>query len=221
MHRYVYMVAVLATAMIAVLPTTSASAASVHVLTTKKVGGPAVAARAVLKAGLAPRTSAVFKNSLGKVTCTRSTITEKVITNPAKTARPATARESMTAVTFSSCKINVSGITIKSLTVANLPYNVTVSDAKGNPVKISGRSKAKPLLLTATVKFGTSTISCSVKAASIAGTASNKGNVIAIVTRNFKKASGGSFCPTSGTLAATYGPVRDTSVKGSPAVFVN
>jgi hypothetical protein len=215
------MVAALATATIAVLPATSASAASVHVLTTKKAGGPAVAARAVLKAGLAPHTSAVFKNSLGKVTCMRSTVTEKVIANPAKTARPATASESMTAVTFSSCKINVSGVTFKSLTVANLPYNVTVSDAKGNPVKISGRSKAKPLMLAATVKFGAATISCSVKAASIAGTWSNKGNVIVIVTRNFKKASGGSLCPTSGTLAATYGPVKDTSVKGSPAVFVN
>ena len=219
MRKYFYIGAVMATALIAVLPATAAEAAPVHVLTTGRVGGPAVAVNAVLKAGLAPRTSVVFNTTLGKLTCTRSTFTAKVVANP---ARPGTARESITAQTFSSCVISVRGVTIKSITVLNLPYNATVSDARGNPVRISGRTRAKPLEITVVVRIGTGTpFSCSVKAASIAGTASNRGNVVAFVRQKFVKAAGGPFCPASGTFSATWGPVRDTSVRGNPAVFVN
>ncbi|HEV2377550.1 MAG TPA: hypothetical protein VGS19_35965 [Streptosporangiaceae bacterium] len=96
-----------------------------------------------------------------------------------------------------------------------------MSDSTGNPVKISGRTRTTPLLITATVKLGTSTFTCSVKAVSIAGTASNRGNVIAVVTHRFTKAAGGSFCPSSGTFSVKYGPVTDSSVRGNPAVFVN
>jgi len=218
-RKYFYIGAVMATALIAVLPATAAEAAPVHVLTTGKVGGPAVRPGAVLKAGLARGTSVVFATSLGKLTCTRSTFTAKVVTNP---VRPGTAKESITAQTFSACTISIRGVTIKSLTVGNLPYNATISDARGNPVRISGRTRAKPLLITVTVKIGTGApFSCSVKAASIAGTASNRGNVVAFVKQKFVKAAGGRFCPASGTFSAKWGPVRDSSVRGNPAVFVN
>src|SRR5215470_15668013 len=56
-RKYFYVGAVMATALIAVLPATAAEAAPVHVLTIGKVGGRAVAPGAILKAGLAPRTS--------------------------------------------------------------------------------------------------------------------------------------------------------------------
>jgi len=220
-RKYFYVGTVVATALVAMLPATSASAASIHVLTRGKVGGPTVATGSILKASLAKRSSVVFKNNLGTLTCTKSTFTAKVTSNPAK---PGTARESITALTFSGCRISipgVPGVTVKSVTVGNLPYAATVSDSKGNPVKISGRTRAKPLLITATVKLGTSTFSCSVKAASISGAASNRGNVIAFVSHRFTKAAGGSFCPTSGTFSVRYGPVTDSSVRGNPAVFVN
>jgi hypothetical protein len=217
-RKFFYIGAVVAAALIAALPATAAEAAPVHVLTTGRVGGPAVAVNAVLKANLVRRTSVVFATNLGRLTCTRSAFTAKVVTNP---ARPGTARESITAQTFSGCTISIRGVTIKSLTVGNLPYNATISDARGNPVRISGRSRAKPLMISVTVKFGTSTFSCSVKAASIAGTASNRGNVVAFVKQKFVKASGGSFCPSTGTFSAAWGPVLDTSVRGNPAVFVN
>ena len=48
MRRYFYIGTVVATALIAILPVTSAAAASVHVLTTGKVDGPAVKPGAVL-----------------------------------------------------------------------------------------------------------------------------------------------------------------------------
>jgi hypothetical protein len=217
-RKYFYIGAVVALALTAALPATAAEAASIHVLTTGKVGGPAVKPGAVLKASLAKGSAAVFSNSLGKLTCAKSTFTARVVTNPVK---PGTAKESITAETFSNCQLSIPGVTIKSQGVVNLPYNATVSDAKGNPVHISGRNKTKPLLLTITVKVGASTFSCSAKATSIAGTWSNKGNVTAFVKQKFTKAAGSSFCPASGTLSAAYGPVRDSSVKGSPAVFIN
>lgn len=224
MRKYFYIGVLVATALVAALPAAAAAAAPVHVLTTGKVRGPAVKPGAVLKASLKSRTSVVFANSLGKLTCSRSTFTAKVTANPAKGAKPATAKESIAAETFGGCTIHVTGfkVTIKSIKVANLPYNATVSDAKGNPVRISGRTKAKPLLLTVTVQIGTGKpFTCGVKAASISGTWSNRGNATAFVKQKFTKSSGGAFCPASGTFSATYGPVKDTSVKGSPAVFVN
>jgi hypothetical protein len=221
-RKYFYIGVLVATALVAALPATAAGAATVHVLTTGKAGGPAVAPKAVLKASLKSRTDAVFATTDGKLSCTKSTFTAKVVTNPAKGAKPATATESITAETFSGCTISVKGVVIKSSSVGNLPYNASVSDAKGNPVKISGRTKAKPLLLSISVQIPPGKpFSCSVKAASIAGSWTNKGNATVFVKQKLTKASGGALCPTSGTFTATYGPVQDTSVKGNPAVFVN
>ena len=225
-RKYFYIGAVAAAALVAALPAAASAATPVHVLTTGKVGGPAVAPKAVLKASLVKKTSVVFATNLGKLTCTKSTFTAKVVTNPVKgtATKPATATESITAETFAGCTIKVTGFTviIKSITVAHLPYNATVSDAKGLPVKISGRSKALPLLLTVVVQVGTGKpFSCGVKAASIVGVASNKGSTTTFVKQTFKKASGGTLCPASGTFSASYGPVQDTSVKGNPAIFVN
>jgi hypothetical protein len=221
-RKYLYIGAVMATALVAVLPATTAEAAArVHVLTTGRVGGPTVAVNAVLKASLVNRTTAVFVTNLGKLSCTKSSFTARVVSNP---ARPGTARESITAQTFGGCTIHVTGlkVTIRRITVANLPYNATVSDARGFPVRISGRTRTRPLRINVVVQIGTGTpFSCSVKAASIAGTASNRGNVVAFVNQKFVKAAGGAFCPASGTFSARYGPVRDTSVRGAPAVFVN
>jgi hypothetical protein len=218
MRRYFYIGTVVASALIAFLPVTSAAAASVHVLTTGKANGPAVKPGAVLKASLAKGSGATFTTSLGKLTCAKSGLTLKVSANPAKRG---TARETVTAQTFSKCTINVSGVTVSSVTVSNLPYHVTVSDAKGNPVKVSELSKTKPLLTSFTAKAGTVVVSCSFKATTISGSASNKGNVSVFVKQRFTLASGGVFCPASGTFSAAYGPLRDSSVKGSPAVFVN
>lgn len=218
MRKYFYVGTLAAAALVVAVPAAAAAAAPVHVLTTGKVGGPAVATGAVLKASLKIHTSAVFKTTLGTVTCTTSTFTAKVVSNPVK---PGTAKESITAETFSSCKSSIGGVTILSNTVGNLPYNATVSDARGHPVKISERLATKPLLVTVKVKFGTSTFNCSIKAASISGTWSNTGNVVVFVNQKFTKAAGGTLCPSSGTFSATYGPVRDSSVRGNPAVFVN
>ena len=139
--------------------------------------------------------------------------------------KTATATESVTASTLGKC--HVTGIMSITVTAKNLPYKASVSAAKGNPVKVSGRSKSKPLALTAKVKISsTSSITCSYTAASISGKASNKTNAISFSKQNFKFSSGSdkSLCTSIGKTAkfsGTYGPVTDSSVKGNPKVFVN
>ncbi len=224
MTKYVYMVAAAAAALLIAAPMVPAEAAAAHVLTIGHKGGTAVSRGAVLKSGLAKTTKATF--TIGKMTvkCTSATLTAKVTSNPAASGT-AVARASVTASTLGKC--SVPGV--KSIAVAahNLPYNATVSAAKGNPVKVSGTSKSKPLSLTATiVVIGIPKFTCTYTAVSISGKASNTGNVISFSKQKytFSKGSNKTLCTSVGKTAsfsATYGPVTDTSVKGSPKVFVN
>ena len=203
-----------ATALLAALPAT-ASAATHHVLTTKKVGGPNVAVGATLKASLKKGTKATFYSpgTTTGVTCGKSSLTSKVTKNP---AAPGTATESLTAQTFSSCTTNITGAnSVKSVKVLNLPYATTVSDASGNPVTVSKPSTRLSLNTVIGV------VTCTYSAATIHGKASNTGNLITFKNQLFTLSSGSSACPASGDFSAKFGPVKDTSVSGSPAVFVN
>jgi len=196
-------------------------AVPVHVLTINKVGGPAVKARAVLKAGIASGKKAVFTIGTAKVTCTAGHVSATVNANPVK---PGTARASLTKESLSKCTISVSGVTVKSLKANNLPYMVSVSDATGFPVTVAGTSKVMPISFTATVAVGTTTVSCTYTAASVTGHASNTGNVVRFSKQKLTFATGPDVCKALGTTAvfsATFGPVKDSSVTGSPAVFVN
>ena len=224
MTKYVYLVAAAASALLIAAPMVSAEAATAHVLTIGRTGGTAVSKGAVLKSGLASKTKATFTIGTRTVKCTSAALTAKVTNNPAVSAT-ATATASVTALTLAKC----SSSSVKSITVAasSLPYNATVSAAKGNPVKVSGTSKSKPLSLTATVVVtGIPKFTCTYTAASISGKASNTGNVISFSKQKytFSKGSNKTLCISVGKTAsftATYGPVTDTSVKGSPKVFVN
>jgi hypothetical protein len=219
-RKYLYLAAVAASAAVVALPATSAFAAG-HVLTIKKTGGTAVKSGAVLKTGLAKGTSAVFSLGSEKLTCKSGSFTAKVKANPAK---PGKASESLTGQSFSKCKIHVpgiSGVTFKSIKVKNLPFKVSVSDGKGFPVTVSGQSKSKPIRVSVTVSFLGSNISCTYGAKTVKGTASNTGNKISFSKQKFSKAGGNSGCPASASFTATFGPVKDSSVKGSPKVFVN
>jgi hypothetical protein len=217
-RKYLYLAAAAASAAVVALPAVSADAAVTHVLTISKIGGTAVKPGAVLKSGLAKGTSAVFSLSTTKLTCKSAAFSAKVKTNPAK---PGKATESLTASTISKCTVNQSGVIVKSLKINNLPYKVSVSDAKGFPVTVSGSSKSKPVSFTVTIVAGTLTVVCGYSAKSIAGHASNTGNTIAFVNQKFTKSAGGGLCLPSANFSAKFGPVRDTSVKNSPSVFVN
>lgn len=203
-----------AAAMLAAFPM-AAAAATPHVLTTTKVGGPNVAVGATLKASLKSGTKATFyePGTTTGVSCSKSSFTSKVTKNP---AAPGTATESLTAQTLSSCTTNITGATsVKSVKVLKLPYATTVSDAAGNPVTVSKPSTK----LTLNTVIGV--VSCTYGAASIKGKASNAGNLITFKNQAFTLSSGSSACPASGDFSAMFGPVKDTSASGSPAVFVN
>ncbi len=204
-------------------------AAPIHVLTIKRVGGPAVKVGDILKAGIPTGKNATFKligaTTTITVTCTKGSLTSKVTVNPLKLG---TAKESVTAQTLSKCTLTgVSGVTLKGLKANNLPYKAKVSDAAGFPVTVSGSSSTKPLSVTATVLVGANPLSCTYTAAKITGHASNTGNVVKFSKQKFTVSSAspalcGSIAPTA-TFSATLGPVRDSSVPLTPRprVFVN
>lgn len=220
MRRYVLLIIPAITAGLVALSAIPASAATIDVLTISKVGGTNVAVGAIVKANLVSTTKATFATSSGNLTCSASSFSAKVTANPAK---PGTAKESLTAQSFSKCVSSTSGVTVTSIKVNNLPYNGTISDASGFPVKISQRSSTAPLKTTVVLNVsGVGSITCIFTAASISGKASNTGNTVSFTNQKFVKGSGSNgFCPASGTFTAKYGPVTDSSVTGAPKVFVN
>jgi hypothetical protein len=203
--------------LLAVLPMTTASAKSdPSVLTVGKAGGSAVAKGAILKASLAKGTKGVFATNIKgvSVSCKSSSFTDKVTANP---KAPGTATESLTAQTFGSCSISgIPGATISSVKLNKLPYKSTISDKKGNPVTVTGTNT------TITIKVSGLKVSCSYKAKTTTGSASNKSQTIAFSKQPFTLYSGPTpTCASKGSFTATFGPVKDTSVKGSPSVYVN
>lgn len=224
MRKYLYLAVAAASAAVLAAPliAEAAPAAHSHVLTIRKVHGTAVKSGARLHASLVKGTSAVF-NLTGSISatikCKSSSFTAKVVKNP---LAPGKATESITAQSVGKCTINFPGATLKSTKALNLPYNSTVSDKKGFPVSVSGRNKTKPIELTATVSLSGMSITCAYKAAAVAGAASNKGNTITITKQKLRVVAGSNgLCPANAAFSAKYGPVRDTSVTGKPAVFVN
>jgi hypothetical protein len=214
MRRFI-LTAIAAAAAIVVMTPLAASAATIDVLTVSKVGGTNVAVGATLKAGLESGTDATFfsPGTTTGITCTKSSFTQKVTKNPAK---PGTADVSITAQTFSGCTSNVTGVdSVKSVTAESLPYKGTVSDATGHPVTVADVSATVAL----TTEVGA--ISCTYTATEVKGSATNTGNKVIFKNQKLTFKSGSDLCPTSGDFSASYGPVKDTSVSGSPKVFVN
>lgn len=216
----------LATAALAALALTGAAVAPAQaagaVLTTTSPTGPAVAVGDVLTASLVSGTSATFYNSATGTTgvkCAASSFSATVTSNP---AAPGSATEQLNTQTFGSCTSNVVGVTgVKSVTVTSLPFTNTVSDAAGFPVKLTPGAAG---VMGTTVVLNTilGSISCNyTNSTGINGTASNSGNTIRFTAQPFTLASGPSLCFSTGYFSATYGPVVDTSVAGSPVLVVN
>ncbi|MFI9363203.1 Tat pathway signal sequence domain protein [Kitasatospora sp. NPDC053057] len=185
-------------------------------------GGAAVAAGDALAAPLAAGTSATFYStatSTTGVTCATSQYSATVLTNP---AAPGVATESLTGLTFDSCTANVTGVTsVESLTVDTLPYGVSVDDATGLPVTLTGGS-AGPIQATAVLDSWFGTITCTYQlSGAFTGTADNGSNGLTFTNEHFAKSGGSGLCPADGYFSAGYGPLADTSQPGAPAVTVN
>lgn len=206
-----------ATALLALLPAASASAATPDVLTYGSLGGSNVAVGDTLTASLLSGTSVAFDTTSAGgtgVTCGTSTFSATVTGNP---AAPGVATESLNAQTFGSCKTNVFGTTgVKSVTVQNLPFSVTADDSN-DTITVSG-SPVKTTLVLNTIL---GTITCVYTAPSFTGTLSNTDNSLTATKQPFTLLSGSGLCSSTGYFSASYGPVVDSSQAGSPAVFTN
>jgi hypothetical protein len=212
------------------LPASAAYAASAHpaaskskpVLTVGKKGGTAVKKGAKLTASLVKGTKVtVALGTAFKITCKASTIRAKVTANP---SAPGKATLSVTGWSLGKCPKSVSGVTLNSLSAINLPSKATVA-AKGDKVTVAGSKKSKPVGFEAVVTFGGQKLHCIYTAKAVSGKASNAGNKVSFAKQKFTLTkSSSSLCSsaaTTATFSASYGPVRDTSVHGSPKVFVS
>ncbi|MEV6208948.1 Tat pathway signal sequence domain protein [Kitasatospora sp. NPDC051914] len=196
--------------------------AAVPVLTAGGPDGAAVAAGDVLAAPLTAGTRATFYStatSTTGVTCGASQFTATVLTNP---DAPGTATESLTGMAFSSCTSNVTGVTaVKSLTVGNLPYTVSVADSAGLPVALTA-GPTGPIEATAVLSTWFGTLTCTYRlSGDFTGSADNTAHSLSFRNEHFAKSSGSSLCPADGYFSAAYGPVTDTSRTGNPPVHIN
>jgi len=196
-----------------------AYADSTAVLTTGSLAGANATDGDVLTAALSSGTTAFFATTSGGTTgvsCTASSFSATVVDNP---AAPGTATESTTAQTFGTCTANIVGVTkVNSVVVANAPFATTV--ASDGTVTVTGTSTA-PIQTTLSLGTILGSISCVYQAASIAGVASNTDNSITFTNQVFPKTSGSILCPSNGYFTASYAPVQDTTVSGSPSIFTN
>jgi hypothetical protein len=217
--------------MVLAIPAGAAYAASAHpaastskpVLTVGKKGGTAVKKGARLTASLVKGTKVtVALGSLATVTCKSSMITAKVTANPSS---PGKATLSVTGWSISGCPKSLNGITLDSLAAVNTPYVATVSNAKGDPVKLAGSKKSKPVGFKAVVTFSGQKLTCIYTAKALSGHASNTGNKVSFAKQPFAldTSASSSLCSAApkAAFSATYGPVRDTSVTHSPKVFIS
>ncbi|MFE7861032.1 Tat pathway signal sequence domain protein [Streptomyces sp. NPDC101209] len=203
---------------LALLPATAASADG-SVLTYGSAGGNAVSVGDVLTSSLASGTKATLATSSGGssgITCTGSTLSATVTDNP---AAPGTATESATSQTFSGCSSNVFGVTgVRSITVNGLPY--TTSAASDGTVTVTPAAGGT---IQTTVVLSTllGSVTCVYQAPSLAAVSSNSDNSLSFSNQAFSKVSGSGLCAANGYFSASYAPIADSSVSGSPAVFTN
>ncbi|MFG3228484.1 Tat pathway signal sequence domain protein [Kitasatospora sp. NPDC048194] len=199
-----------------------AQAAGAAVLTTGSPSGPAVSVGDTLTANLVSGSYATFYNSASGtsgIKCAASSFSAGVTSNP---SAPGSAVERLNTQTFGSCTSNVLGVTgVRSITVTNLPFTNTVSDAAGNPVSLTpGAAGAMGTTVVLNTILGS--INCVYQnSTGISGTTSNTGNTIGFSGQPFTLVSGPGLCFSTGYFSATYGPVTDSSVAGSPVVYVN
>lgn len=217
MRKYLGLSAVAALGLVTAFSASPASADAVAVLTTGSVGGANVAVGDNLEAGLTSGTTATFFDASGKgVTCTSAVFDATVTDNP---AAPGVASESVTALTFSGCTSNIAGVkSVKSITIDNLPYAGAVDDSS-DTITISGSVHAT---ISLGLVIGSATCKYTGPTAGVVGAVSTTDGSLAFSNQVFSKDTGSwAGCPSPENFTASFSPVQDTSVTGSPSVFLN
>ncbi|GIM88925.1 Tat pathway signal sequence domain protein [Paractinoplanes toevensis] len=220
MRKYLYLASVAGGALCATLLASTAFADSGAVLTVGAVGGTNVAVGDTVAASLASGTTATFystTNGTSGVKCTASTLSSTVTANP---PAPGVATETVDAQTFSGCTSNIVGTTgVRSVTLNNLPYSVSVDGTTGAVAVAPG--SAGPIQATVVISTILGTVTCVYQpvAGSLAGAADNTTNSIKFANQQFNKITGSVLCLSTAYWTAAYAPVSDTT-QGGP-VFVN
>ncbi|MFJ5924734.1 Tat pathway signal sequence domain protein [Kitasatospora sp. NPDC092948] len=205
-----------ATALIALPGSASASVAG-------PVLGPNVNVNDSLSADLVSGTLATMYNpgTTTGVKCTASHIGGSVAVNPTVAAGgTATASGPVNVLTFSGCTSNVVGVTgVASLTMDNLPYTLSISDATGFPVTLAPAAGSQ-IHATAVLNTlaGTATCTFQSSAATLSGNATNTPPQINLVNQPLTKLTGPSICFSAINFTASYGPVTDTTTGVTVAV---
>ena len=195
----------------------AANADAVAVLTTGSAGGANVTVGDTLQAGLTSGTTSSFLDTNGKgVTCTTANFAASVTDNP---AAPGVASESITALGFSGCTSNISGVkSVKSIIIDSLPYAATVDDSTDS-ITISSSVHAT---ISLGLVIGSATCKYSGPSTGVAGSVSLTDGSLSFLNQTFTRDTGSwAGCPSPESFNADFGPVLDTSVAGSPSVFLN
>lgn len=216
--------AVLTTA--AVIGTASAAAAPVSVLTygAPGPGGPNVPPGHTLTGNLQAGTNATFFTAPGGpvgTRCSVSNIGVQVLSNP---TAPGTAVTRLAALGFGACVSTIPGSTVLSVTENNLPNNnVLFNDSAGFPVQFV--PAGAPVQLTIVESVPGAVLNCVWQPVGsiYQGNYANPGNRLIVANQRIQLV-GGPPGPCGGTLqfmSFTYQPVLDSTVSGTPPVFVN
>jgi hypothetical protein len=234
MRKYRYLAVAAAGVMVLAAPVGTALAASAHpsankpVLTVGKASGPGVKNGAKIGASLLKGKKITFTIGKASVSCSSASFVARVVKNPSAKGK---AQLSVTKETAGgTCTVAgapISGVTLKSLTAGNLPYNAIVT-AKGDKITITEVSKSKPIAFTAVVYVPLlkGNVSCTYEAASASGVLSNKHNTVTFTHQKLalEASEAKGLCPAIGSstsyFSAALGPVTDTSVRHHPKVFV-
>lgn len=213
MRGYRSVALAITTALLTVAMAGSAGAASA-VLTYGSLGGLPVGIGDEITGGLAAGTAATFYNGTTGVKCAASTATATVVTNPAS---PGNATLSLTGLTFDSCTTNISGVTsVRSVTVSNLPYVLTVDSGSGVTVS-PGTSGPVQVVVVLVSLLGPLTCVYRPHFGSVGALFSNIDSSVAFNGEWFDRVSGPLVCTGSAYFTATY-VVR--TAQGEP-LYVN
>ncbi|WP_433087513.1 Tat pathway signal sequence domain protein [Dactylosporangium sp. CA-052675] len=222
MHKTRTRLTALCAALAAVLAATPAYADTVDVLTYGSAGGTNVTDGDALTAPIKAGTLATFSATPGStslIKCADSAFGATVVSN---VAAAGTAKESLTLQSFGTCTpVGIPAVSgVQSIVVDNLPYATTVDSA--GAVLVTGTAAA-PIQTTIKLKSALGTVTCVYRADAdlVSGVASNADQSITFTNQKFNRFSGPSACFPNGYFTASYGPVADTSVAGSPLVYVN
>jgi hypothetical protein len=180
----------------------SASAATADVLTYGSSGGTNIAVNSNVSTAIKSGTTAAIEGAGSAATCSGSSITGTVTSNPAS---PSTAKLSIKTLAISGCKS--SGGINYTVSTAGLPYAESVTSSGANTI-------TGAITMTVTWTSNGTPYKCIYTTGSLSGT---NGKFTSQVLRRSGVLPD---CDSSVSVTVGFATPKDTSVGGSPAVYL-